>query len=116
MYKIEQFLSEVSGINLEMAGFSVLNALALVASYQMNARGMITVSLVVGDLEKEPELEDPVEPEPVPDMGSEKKKTPVAFGSRCKRSKPRTQYLIVGGLYRLDESELGLTRDIIDLN
>ena len=87
-----------------MAGFSDLSALVLVASYQLNARGMITVSLVVGDPEKEPEKEDPVEPETVPDMGLEKEKTPVAFGCMCKRSKPRTQDLLVGGMYRLDES------------
>ena len=92
-----------------MAGFSDLSALVLVASYQLNARGMITVSLVVSDPEKEPEKEDPVVPEPVPDVGPEKEKTPVASGSRCKRSKPRTQDLIVEG------SEPGLTRDIIDL-
>ena len=48
-----------------MAGFGDWSALALAASYQMNARGMITVSLVVGDPEKELEKEDPAEPEPV---------------------------------------------------
>ena len=44
------------------------------------------VSLVVGDPEKELEREDPVEPEPVPDMELEKEKTLIASGSRCKRS------------------------------
>ena len=73
VHEIEQFHSKVSGMNLEMAGFSDLSALALVASYQMSPREMITVSLVEGDpgkeLEKEePEKEDPVEPEPVPDV------------------------------------------------
>ena len=65
MHKIEQFYSGVFKINLEMAGFIDLSALALVASYQMNVRGMTTVSLVMGDPEKEPEKEDPAEPEPV---------------------------------------------------
>ena len=116
VYKIEQFHSEVSGINLELAGFGDWSALALAASYQMNARGMITVSLIVGDPEKELEKEDPVEPEPVPDVGPEKEKTPVAPGSWCKRSKPQTQDLILEGLYRSDESEPGLTKDIIDLD
>ena len=41
VHKIEQFYTEVSGINLEMAGFIDLSALALLAGYQMNARGMI---------------------------------------------------------------------------
>ena len=93
-----------------------MSALALVASYQMNARGMITVSLVVGDPEKELKKEDPVESKLVPDMGPEKEKTPVASGSRCKRSKPRTQDLIMEGLYWSDESGPGLTRDMIDLD
>ena len=94
------------------------------------------VSLVVGDPEKELEREDPVEPEPVPDMELEKEKTLIASGSRCKRSttpgrskrkpnkrsKPRTQDMILEGLYCLDESLedgcllLGLTRNIIDLD
>ena len=39
-------------------------------------------SLVVGDPEKELEREDPVEPEPVPDVEPEKEKTSVASGSR----------------------------------
>ena len=34
MHKIEQFYIEVSGINLEMAGFIDLSALALIAGYQ----------------------------------------------------------------------------------
>ena len=98
------------------------------------------VSLVVGDLETEQEKEDPVEPEPVPDVEQEKEETPVASGSRCKRStpprrsrrkltkrsKPRTQNMILEGLFWSDESQpesvedgcllLGLTRDIIDLD
>ena len=41
VHNIEQFYTEVSGINLEMAGFIDLSALALLAGYQMNARGMI---------------------------------------------------------------------------
>ena len=65
MHKIEQFYSRVFGINLEIAGFIDLSALALVASYQMNVRGMTTVSLVMGDPGKELEKEDPAEPEPV---------------------------------------------------
>ena len=40
MHKIEKFYTELSGINLEMAGFIDLSALALIAGYQMNARGM----------------------------------------------------------------------------
>ena len=40
VHKIEQFHSKVSCINLEMAGFIDLSALALVAGCQMNARGM----------------------------------------------------------------------------
>ena len=98
------------------------------------------VSLVVGDPEKEPEKEDPVEPEPVPDVELEKEKMSAASGSRSKRStasrlsrrkptkrsKPRTQDMILEGLYWSDESQpesaedgcllLGLTRDIIDLD
>ena len=71
--------------------------------------------------QKEPEKEDPVEPEPVPDVELEKEKDPVASGSRCKRSttprrtrrkltkksKPWTQDMILEGVYR---------RDIIYLN
>ena len=34
MHKIEQFYIEVSGINLEMAGFIDLSALASIAGYQ----------------------------------------------------------------------------------
>ena len=98
------------------------------------------VSLVVGDPGKEPEKEDPVEPEPIPDVKPEKEKTPVASGSRCKRStapgqtrskptkrsKPRTQDMILEGLYWSDELHpesiedgcllLGLTRNVIDLD
>ena len=90
--------------------------------------------------QKEPEKEDPVEPEPVPDMEQEKEENPVASGSRCKRStapghtwrkqtktlKPRTQDMILEGVYWTDNLEpesvedgcllLGLTRDIIDLD
>ena len=44
VHKIEQFYSEVSGTNLEMAGFI---ALALVAGYQMNARGMTPMGVQV---------------------------------------------------------------------
>ena len=65
VHNIEQFYSRVFGINLEIAGFIDLSALALVASYQMNVRGMTTVSLVMGDPGKELEKEDPAEPEPV---------------------------------------------------
>ena len=39
VHEVEQFFSEVSGVNLEMAGFIDLSALALLAGYQMNARG-----------------------------------------------------------------------------
>ena len=45
--KIEQFYSEVSGINLEMAGFIDLSTLALVAGYQMNAKGMTPIEVQV---------------------------------------------------------------------
>ena len=45
--KIEQFYSEVSGINLEMAGFIDLSALALVAGYQMNMRAMTPMGVQV---------------------------------------------------------------------
>ena len=38
LHEIEQFYSKVSVINLEMAGFIDLSALALVAGYQMNTR------------------------------------------------------------------------------
>ena len=65
VHKIEQFYSGVFKINLEMAGFIDLSALALVSSYQMNVRRMTTVSLVMGDPEKELEKEDPAESEPV---------------------------------------------------
>ena len=38
VHEIEQFYTEVSGINLEMSGFIDLSTLALIAGYQMNAR------------------------------------------------------------------------------
>ena len=44
---MEQFYSEVSGVNLEMAGFIDLSALALLAEYQMNARGMTPMGVQV---------------------------------------------------------------------
>ena len=47
VHQIEQFYSKVSGINLEMAGFIDLSALALVAGYQMNARGMTPMGVQV---------------------------------------------------------------------
>ena len=40
VHEVEQFYSKVSRANLEMAGFIDLSALALLAGYQMNARGM----------------------------------------------------------------------------
>ena len=86
VYKIEQFYSEVSGINLKMAGFSYLSSLALVSQYQINTKGMITVSLVVGDPEKEPEKEDPVEPEPVPDRRRRRLQLPPDLGVRGPRT------------------------------
>ena len=45
--KIEQFYIEVSGINMEMAGFIDLSALVLIAGYQMNARGMTPMGVQV---------------------------------------------------------------------
>ena len=45
--KIKQFYSEVSGINLEIAGFIDLSTLALVAGYQMNMRGMTPMRVQV---------------------------------------------------------------------
>ena len=45
--EIEQFYFEVFGINLEMVGFINLSALALVAGYQMNARGMTPMGVQV---------------------------------------------------------------------
>ena len=45
VHEIEQFYMEVSRINLEMAGFIDFSALALVAGYQMNARGMTTMGV-----------------------------------------------------------------------
>ena len=47
VHKIEQFYFEVSVINLEMAGFIDLSALALVAGYQMNTRGMTLMGVQV---------------------------------------------------------------------
>ena len=45
--EVEQFYSEVSGANLEMAGFIDLSTLALLAGYQMNARGMTPMGVQV---------------------------------------------------------------------
>ena len=67
VHEIEQFYSEVSSINLEMAGLFDLRALGLVAGYQINGREMTP-------------MEDPVEPEPVPDVEPEKEENPVASG------------------------------------
>ena len=47
VHKVEQFYSEVSGINLEVSGFIDLSTLALVAGYQMNARGMTPMGVQV---------------------------------------------------------------------
>ena len=47
VHEIEQFYSEVSGINLEMAGFINLSASVLIAGYQMNARGMTPMGIQV---------------------------------------------------------------------
>ena len=47
MHEVEQFYSEVPGINLEMTGFIDLSALALVAGYQMNLRGMTPMGVQV---------------------------------------------------------------------
>ena len=47
VHEIEQFYSEVSGLNLEMEGFIDLSALAVVAGYQMNARGMTLMGVQV---------------------------------------------------------------------
>ena len=47
VHEIEQFYSEVSGQNLEMAGFIDLSALALIAGYQMNTRGMTLMGVQV---------------------------------------------------------------------
>ena len=108
VHNIEQFYSRVFGINLEIAGFIDLSALALVASYQMNVRGMTTVSLVMGDPGKELEKEDPAEPEPV-QMELEKEKASVASRSRRTRSTaPRRP--------RRKPNKRLITRDIIDLD
>ena len=45
--EIEQFYSKVSSINLEMAGFIDLRALTLVVGYQMNARGITPMGVLV---------------------------------------------------------------------
>ena len=45
--EIEQFYSEVSGQNLEMAGYIDLSALALITGNQMNARGMTPMGVQV---------------------------------------------------------------------
>ena len=47
VHKIEQFYSEGSGQNLEMAGFIDLSPLALITGYQMNARGMTPMGVQV---------------------------------------------------------------------
>ena len=47
VHEIEQFYTEVSGINLEMAKVIDLSALALIAGYQMNARGMTPMGVQV---------------------------------------------------------------------
>ena len=47
VHEIEQFYSEVSGVNLEMSGFIDLSALALVAGYQMNVKGMTPMGVQV---------------------------------------------------------------------
>ena len=47
VHKVEQFYSEVSGINLEVSGFIDLSTLALVAGYQMNVRGMTPMGVQV---------------------------------------------------------------------
>ena len=47
VHEIEQLYSEVSGINLEVAGFIDLSALALVAGYQMNVRVMTSMGVQV---------------------------------------------------------------------
>ena len=47
VHEVEQFYSKVPGINLEMTGFIDLSALALVAGYQMNLRGMTPMGVQV---------------------------------------------------------------------
>ena len=47
VHEIVQFYKEVSGIELEMAGFIHLSALALLVGYQMNARGMTPMAIQV---------------------------------------------------------------------
>ena len=47
IHEIEQFYTEVSGINLKMAGFIDLSTLALITGYQMNAREMTLMRVQV---------------------------------------------------------------------
>ena len=47
VHEIEQFYSKLSWINLEMVGFIDLSALAIIAGYQMNARGMTPMGVEV---------------------------------------------------------------------
>ena len=47
VHEIEQVYTEVLEINLEMSGFIDLSALALIAGYQMNARGMTPMGVQV---------------------------------------------------------------------
>ena len=47
VHEVEQFYSEVCGVNLEMAGFIDLSVLAVLAGYQMNARGMTPMGVQV---------------------------------------------------------------------
>ena len=47
VHKIEQFYTEVSGVNLEMAGFIDLSALTLLAGYQTNTRGTTPMGVQV---------------------------------------------------------------------
>ena len=47
MHEIDQFYSKVSGINLEMAGFIYMSALALVVGCQMNPRGITPIGVQV---------------------------------------------------------------------
>ena len=45
--EIEQFYSEVSGINLKMVEFIDLSALPLIAGYQINARGVQVLGTIL---------------------------------------------------------------------
>ena len=47
VHEVEQFYTEVSGVNLEMAGFIDLSVLALLDGYQMNSRGMTQMGVKV---------------------------------------------------------------------